>query len=301
MGVPVVVENRPGANGLLGAEAALRAAPDGHTLLVITSTHAINATLVATAPYDFAREVAPLSLLGSLPLVVVVPATSPFRDFGALVAAARARPLNGGSSGTGTPAHLALELFRREAGAGAGAALLHVPYRGGAPAVTDLVAGTLDLMIANLPDALGQIQSGRLRALAVTGLARHALLPEVPSVAEAGFPRLEVGSWTALVAASAVDPALRSRIAAEAAAAVTSPATAARAAEAGFDVLGWDEARTRDFVAAEWSAGAPSSARRRSARTPDPADRRLRGRSPPGAPPGLHHPAQVDLLPEESA
>jgi tripartite-type tricarboxylate transporter receptor subunit TctC len=254
-GGPVVVENRPGGNGITGAEAALRAAPDGHTLLLITSTHAINATLVPEAPYDFARDVAPLSLLGSLPLVAVVPAASPWPDLAAVAAAGRGRALNGGSSGTGTPAHLALELFRREAGIGA--ALAHVPYRGGAPAVTDLAAGTLDIMFANLPDALAAIQAGRLRALAVTAERRQRLLPGVPTVAEAGFGGLQIGSWTALVAAASVPAALRGRIAADASAAVTDPATASRAAEAGFDILGWGERETAAFVAAEvarWGA-----------------------------------------------
>jgi len=248
-GVAVVVENRAGANGLLGAEVALRAPPDGHTLLTITSTHAINATLVPDAPYDFRADAATLTLLGALPLVAVVPAGSPAATLADLAQLARQRPLNGGSSGSGTPAHLALELFRREVPGAVG--LQHVPYRGGAPAIADLLGARLDFMFANLPDALAQVQGGRLRALAVTGSVRHRLLPSVPAVAEAGFPALEIGSWTALVAASAVPAALRSRIAQAAATAMADPETAGRAAEAGFDVLGWDEPRSVAFVTAE--------------------------------------------------
>ncbi|WP_198368671.1 Bug family tripartite tricarboxylate transporter substrate binding protein [Roseomonas rosulenta] len=248
-GVAVVVENRAGANGLLGAEAALRAPPDGHTLLTITSTHAINATLVADAPYDFRADAATLTLLGALPLVAVVPAGSPAVTLADLAQLAQQRPLNGGSSGSGTPAHLALELFRREVPGAVG--LQHVPYRGGAPAITDLLGARIDFMFANLPDALAQVQGGRLRALAVTGPARHRLLPSIPAVSEAGFPAIEIGSWTALVAATAVPAALRSRIAEAAAAAMADPETAGRAAEAGFDVLGWEEPRSVAFVAAE--------------------------------------------------
>lgn len=246
---PVTVDNRPGANGLLGIEAMVRGAPDGYSLAAITLTHAINATLVTNPPYDFAREVSPLCLLGSLPLVAVVPVASPIRSFADLVAAARARPLNGGSSGTGTPPHLALEIFRRETGAGD--RITHVPYRGGAPAITDLVGGTLDVIIANLPEAIGNIQGGRLRPLAVTARERHRLLPEVPTVHEAGMPSLEMGSWTAIAAPTAVPAALRARIAADARSAIQDPDASARATEIGFDILAWPQDRTAAFVTAE--------------------------------------------------
>jgi tripartite-type tricarboxylate transporter receptor subunit TctC len=247
--LPVTVDNRAGANGLLGIEAMVRGAPDGYTLATITLTHAINATLVTSPPYDFAREVAPLCLLGSLPLVAVVPVASPVRSFAELVAAARSRNLNGGSSGTGTPPHLALELFRRETGAGD--RITHVPYRGGAPAITDLVAGTLDVIIANLPEAIGQIQGGRLRPLAVTTRERHRLLPEVPTTAEVGMPGLELGSWTAIAAPAAVAAPLRGRIAADSQAAIQDPEASGRATEIGFDILAWPQDRTAAFVVAE--------------------------------------------------
>ncbi len=232
----------------LGAETALRAPPDGQTLLIITSTHAINATLVPDPPYNFRADAATLTLLGALPLVAVVPAGSPADTLADLARLARQRPLNGGSSGIGTPAQVALEVFRREVPGAIG--LQHVPYRGGAPAIADLLGARLDFLFANLPDALAQVQGKRLRALAVTGPARHWLLPAVPAVAEAGFPALEICSWTALVAATAVPAALRSRIA-QAAAAMADPETAGRATEAGFDVLGWDETRSMAFVTAE--------------------------------------------------
>ena len=155
---------------MIGADAVAKAAPDGHTLLAMTLTHAINASLFPPGPtgrpMTSCSDLRTLTLLGSLPLVVVVRDGAPWRSLAELAAAARAGRLNGGSSGTGSPPHLALEMFRRAAGAGE--QLQHVPYRGGAPWVTDLVAGNLDLVISNLPECLPQVQGGRLRALAVT-------------------------------------------------------------------------------------------------------------------------------------
>ncbi|MBK1661877.1 tripartite tricarboxylate transporter substrate binding protein [Paracraurococcus ruber] len=249
-GRPVVVENRPGGNAQIGADAVAKAPADGHTLLAITLTHAVNASLFPQAPYDFLRDLQTLTLLGSLPLVVVVRAEAPWRDLPALGAAARGgRRLNGGSSGTGSPPHLGLELFRRAAGAVE--TVTHVPYRGGAPAVTDLVAGNLDLLVANLPECLGQVQAGRLRALAVTGRERHRLLPEVPTAAEAGLPALAITSWTAIQAPSGVPAPLAGRIAAAIRQALADPALREKAAELGFDLIGADVAESRRFVAAE--------------------------------------------------
>ncbi|WP_149535317.1 tripartite tricarboxylate transporter substrate-binding protein [Siccirubricoccus phaeus] len=248
-GRPVVVENRPGGNALIGADAVAKAAPDGHSLLAITLAHAVNASLFPNAPYAFERDLATLTVLGSLPLVVVVRAGAPWRNLGELAAAAREKPLNGGSSGTGTPPHLGLELFRRAAGAGPG--LQHVPYRGGAPSVTDLVAGNLDLLVSNLPECLPQIQSGRLRALAVTGPARHPLLPEVPTAAEAGLPGLVITSWTAIQAPAGLPAPLAERLAAAIRQAAAQPEVVRKATELGFTLAPLDIPASRAFVAAE--------------------------------------------------
>jgi tripartite-type tricarboxylate transporter receptor subunit TctC len=249
LGRPVVVENRAGGNGLIGAEAVARAAPDGHTWLVATLTHAINATLFPNAGYDFRRDLVTVSLLGTLPLAVTVRTEAPFRTLADLAQAARTRPMNGGSSGIGTPPHLGLEMFRRAAGAGP--TLVHVPYRGGAPAVTDLVAGNLDVIVGNLPEVLGQIQAGRLRALAVTAPARHPLLPAVPTAAEAGMPDLVLGSWTALMVPAGTPPAIIARLGEETRRALADPATRARAMELGFDVVGSTPDEGQRFVLAE--------------------------------------------------
>jgi tripartite-type tricarboxylate transporter receptor subunit TctC len=249
-GKPVMVENRPGGNAQIGADAVAKSPPDGHTLLAITLTHAVNASLFPQAPYDFLRDLRTLTLLGSLPLVVVVRAEAPWRDLGALVAAVRGGArLNVGSSGTGSPPHLGLELFRRATGVRE--TLTHVPYRGGAPSVTDLAGGNLDLLVSNLPECIAQVQAGRLRALAVTDGARHRLLPEVPTTAEAGLPALRITSWTAIQAPSGVPDALAAQVAAAIRRALADASLREKASELGFDLIGADIAESRRFVAAE--------------------------------------------------
>jgi tripartite-type tricarboxylate transporter receptor subunit TctC len=248
-GRPVVVENRPGGNALIGADAVAKAAPDGHTLLAITLTHAVNASLFPQAPYDFQRDLTTLAVLGALPLVVVVRPSARWRSLAELAAAAPVQGLNGGSSGAGSPPHLALEMFRRATGAGD--RLQHVPYRGGAPSVTDLVAGNLDLVISNLPECLPQIQGGRLRALAVTNAARHPLLPEVPTTAEAGLPQLRITSWTAIQAPAALPAPLAEQIAAAIRHAAAEPGLVQKATELGFALRPLDVADSRRYVAAE--------------------------------------------------
>ena len=249
-GRAVLIDNRAGGNALIGADLAAKAAPDGHTLLAITLTHAVNATLFPNAPFDFRRDFSVVSMLGSLPLVVVVNAEkSPARDLPTLIQLARTRSLSGGSSGNGSPPHLGLELLRRTAQAGDN--IIHVPYRGGAPSVMDLVAGNLDLMVSNLPECLAQIRGGRLRPLAITSAERHPLVPEVPTVREAGFPGLEITNWTAVLTQAAVPPPILVRLEHDVLAAIHDTDTTRRARDGGFQVLGWDSARSAAFVQAE--------------------------------------------------
>ena len=248
-GRPVVVENRPGGNALIGADAVAKAAPDGHALLAITLAHAVNASLFPQAPYDFLKDLTTLTVLGALPLVVVVRRDAPWADLPALLAAAREQRLNGGSSGTGTPPHIGLELFRRAAGAGD--RLQHVPYRGGAPCITDLVAGNIDLVVSNLPECLPQIQAGTLRALAVTDARRHPLLPAVPTTAELGAPQLAITSWTAIQAPAALPAPLAERLAADIRRTLTEPGLRQKAGELGFTLTGLGLEDSRRFVAAE--------------------------------------------------
>jgi tripartite-type tricarboxylate transporter receptor subunit TctC len=246
---PVVVENRAGGNAMIGADAAAKSPPDGHTLLAITLTHAVNVSLFPNAPYDLMRDFVPVSVLGSLPLVVAVPAAAPYRTLAEFLAAARTRNMNAGSSGNGSPPHLGLELVRRAAGAGAN--ITHVSYRGGAPAVTDLVAGNLDFIVSNLPECLSQLQAGRLRGLAITGAQRHRLVPDIPTVAEAGQPGLAMTNWTAMLTNSAVPRPVLAEISRATQAALRDPETRRRAEEGGFDVLAWDMDRSLAFITDE--------------------------------------------------
>ncbi len=246
---PVVVENRAGGNAMIGADAAAKSPPDGHTLLAITLTHAVNVSLFPNAPYDLMRDFVPVSVLGSLPLVVVVNAANPARNLADLIAQARSRVLNGGSSGNGSPPHLGLELFRRVAGAGGN--ITHVPYRGGAPGVTDLVAGNLDFMVSNLPECLAQIQGGRLRGLAVTSPTRHRLVPDIPTVLEANAPDLQMTNWTAMLTNAAVPRPVLAEITRATQLAMRDADLRRRGEEGGFDMLGWEPDRSRSFMEAE--------------------------------------------------
>jgi len=178
-----------------------------------------------------------------------VNAASPIRSLDELAATARARTLNGGSSGNGSPPHLGLELFRRAARAGDN--ITHVPYRGGAPGVTDLVAGNLDFMVSNLPECISQVQAGRLRALATTGQGRHRSLPDIATVSELGMAALSMTNWTAMQLPAATPPAIRQQIEAATLSVLAEPDTRRRILDAGFDVEGLDSARSEAFLRAE--------------------------------------------------
>lgn len=234
-GRPVVVENRAGGSAMIGADMVAKSPPDGYTMLAITSTHTVNVSLFPNAPYDFARDLRVVSILGALPLVVVVRADAPWKTLAELVAAARTRELSGGSSGNGSPPHLGLELFRRAAGAGTN--LVHVPYRGGAPSLTDLIGGTLDLIVSNLPECLEHIRGGRLRGLAVTSESRHPLIPAIPTVAEAGFPAMLISNWTGLAVPRATPAAVVDVISDSVQRAMADPELRAKAEAGGFAIV----------------------------------------------------------------
>lgn len=214
---PLVVENRTGAGGNIGAAEVVRAAPDGHTLLVAAAgMMTVSPHLYRDLGFDYARDLAPVAMLGSIPNVMVVPASSPARDVAGFLAAARAagRPVTYGSPGSGSLIHISGALFGRESGL----PVEHVAYRGSAPALVDLVAGRIEVMFENLPGALPFIRDGRLRALAVTSPARSPLLPEVPTTAEAGLPGVQAVAWFAAYAPGRTEEAVRERIAADIAA-----------------------------------------------------------------------------------
>jgi tripartite-type tricarboxylate transporter receptor subunit TctC len=235
-GRPVLVDNRAGASGNIGAAEAARAPGDGRTLLMATSNHAINASLYRKLPYDLQRDFTPVTAVAQVPLVLAVHPSVGARSVAELVALARARPksLSYASGSTGTASHLAGEMF-----AGASRTeLLHVPYKGGAPALNDLLGAHVQLMFANLPEVLPHLRSGKLLALATTGAARHALLPEVPTLAEAGLAGVQAVSWFGLFVPSATPAPQVARLHADVAAVLRRPELRARLMEQGAEVTG---------------------------------------------------------------
>ncbi|MCQ4160337.1 tripartite tricarboxylate transporter substrate binding protein [Roseomonas sp. GC11] len=198
LGKRPVIENRGGGSTIPATQAVTRAQPDGYTLLAVPTTTVINPAFRSDIPYDWKTALEPVGLVARLPFVVVTRPASPVRTMSELAEATRksGQPLTFGSGGTGTVAHLAGELF----GLRTGIETQHIPYRGEAPALTDTISGNLDVMFCTLASAAGQIASGTLKALAVTTAQRVASLPEVPTVAEQGFPGYDVSAWVALAA-----------------------------------------------------------------------------------------------------
>ena len=235
LGQPVVVDNRAGANGMIGSEAAARAQPDGYTILVENITgHAINATLQNKLPFDSQRDFAHISLLAWVPNGVVSLPSLPARNIGELIRLARAQPgkLTYASFGVGSSAHLTGELLKIQAGVD----LLHVPYKGGAPAIADLLAGQVSIYIPVLPSVVALAKSGRLQLLAVTGAKRSSAMPDVPTVAESGLPGFEASNRFGLMAPAGTPPEIVNRLNAEAAKALQSPDVREKLAALGFEI-----------------------------------------------------------------
>jgi tripartite-type tricarboxylate transporter receptor subunit TctC len=198
VGQQVVIDNRPGAGGNVGAALVARAAPDGYTLLLGTTAHAINPSVFTTLNYNFVKDFSPVILLTSLPLVVVTNAALPVKNIQELIALAKSKPnqLAYASSGNGQSTHLAAELFKTMAGV----SMTHVPYKGSAPALTDLAGGQVSVMFDTMLSAMPQVKGGRLNALAVTTATRSGAAPNLPTVAESGVPGYEAVAWSGLLA-----------------------------------------------------------------------------------------------------
>jgi tripartite-type tricarboxylate transporter receptor subunit TctC len=211
LGQQIVIENRAGASGNIGADALAKAPPDGYTIGIATaSTHAVAPSLNANLPYDPIKDFAPVGILGSQPYVLVLHPALPAHDVAELIALARAKPgtLNYGSAGVASLAHLATALFANMAGI----QITHVPYKSSAQSVTDMITGRLDMQFATIAPTLPNIQAGQLRAIATSGKTRVAVLPEIPTVAESGIPGYDADLWASLVAPSATPTAILARL-----------------------------------------------------------------------------------------
>ncbi|HEX3632478.1 MAG TPA: tripartite tricarboxylate transporter substrate binding protein [Casimicrobiaceae bacterium] len=211
LGQSVIIDNRPGAAGNIGSDLVAKSAPDGYTLLMGTvGTHAINPSLYGKMPYDHVKDFVPIVLVAGVPNVLEVTPSLPVNSVAELIKLAKEKPgqLNFASSGSGTSIHLSGELFKTMAGVD----MMHVPYKGSAPALTDLMGGQVQLMFDNLPSSLAQIKAGKLRAIAVTSAQRAPALPNVPTIAESGLPGFEASSWFGLLAPAGTPAAVVARI-----------------------------------------------------------------------------------------
>ena len=221
LGQPFLVENKPGAGAITGTQEVAQAAPDGHTLLMMSNTHTVNETLIPSRPYQLMRDFAPVAPVNYSDLVLVVHPSLPANSVAELLALARSKPgqLNYASSGPGTPYHMAGELFK----AMAGIDVLHVPYKGSSGARTDVLAGHVQMMFDAVTAMAPHVRSGKVRALATSGRARSSILPDVPTVAEAGVPGYEAVIWLGVMAPAKTPPAVLRKLNAEIARIAASP------------------------------------------------------------------------------
>ena len=210
LGVSVVIENRGGASGSIGTAAAAQAPPDGHTVLMVFDTHAVNPTLIAGLPFDTTRDFAPIMQIGWAPMLIAVHPSTPYNSFADLVAAAKAAPgkVPYGTVGQGSLAHLAMT----QLGNLVGADWTHVPYKGGGPLTNDAVAGHVPVAIASIASVGPHVKAGKLRALAVTSPARHAQYPDTPTIAELGQPGFSANAWWGLLVPAKTPPEIVERL-----------------------------------------------------------------------------------------
>jgi tripartite-type tricarboxylate transporter receptor subunit TctC len=244
-GEHVVIDQRPGAGGTIAADLVAKAAPDGYTLLLATGSYTINASL-QKQPYDLVRDFAPVSLLGTVPFILVVTPSLPVKSVKELIALARSKPgqINYASAGNGTPPHLAGEMLKLLTGID----IVHVPYKGAAAGLVDVMAGQVQTMFAVAPVGIPQVKAGKVRALAVSTAKRSRVVPDLPTVAEAGVPGFEVVSWNGLLAPAGSPQSVLAKLDAEIIKVTQLPDVQARMVGLGFEPVGSSEAAFGRFV-----------------------------------------------------
>jgi tripartite-type tricarboxylate transporter receptor subunit TctC len=253
-GVTALVDNRPGGGTLIGTDIVAKAPPDGYTLLVVAFPFAVNPTLYVKLPYDTVKDFAPLILAGQSANILVVNNDVPVKSVKELIDAAKAKPgtISYGSTGSGSSNHLSMELFRLMTGTN----LIHVPYKGSAPMVADLLGGHVQVAFDNVPNVVNQVKAGKLRALAITSPARDPSLPEIPTVAEAGVPGYEVGVWFGIVAPAATPPDVLDKLNTELNKILRDPDVKQKFADQGVNPAGGTREQFAQHIAAQiekWS------------------------------------------------
>lgn len=219
LGQQVVVDNRPGHSGTIAADIVSKATPDGHTVLLGTIALVVNPSLTEKMPFDTLKDLAPVTQAADSTNILVVHPSVPAKSVKELIALAQAKPLNAGSSGVGGTGHLAVELFNLQAGT----KITHVPYKGGGPAMVDLLAGNIQLIFATAASSIGHIKAGKVRAIAVSTAKRSALVPDLPTVAEAGLPGYEANNWNGFFVPAKTPRPIINRLNKEIAAALNAP------------------------------------------------------------------------------
>ncbi|HEX2891013.1 tripartite tricarboxylate transporter substrate binding protein [Vineibacter terrae] len=243
----IIVDNRPGAGGSIGTAAAAKSPADGYTWVVVFDTHAVNPSLLPNMTFDTLKDLAPVMLVGTSPMAVVTPPGRPFKTFGDVVTAAKAKPdtITYGSIGNGSLGHLTLTLVQQAGDF----RIVHVPYKGGGPMTQDVIAGQIDLAIGTVALLTPQIQAGKVRALAVTGDKRSPVLPDVPSLAEQGFPNFSALAWWGVLAPTGTPKAIQDRMHAELAKALAQPAVRKQLGEQlGMDLVVSTPAQFNTFL-----------------------------------------------------
>ena len=245
-GQPVVVDNRPGAAGNIGADLVAKATPDGHTILLLVNSYTINTTAYRNLPWDLVRDFAPIGRYATSPMVVVVNDKMPARNFAEFVAYAKANrgKINYGSAGTGTAPHLAAELFALRSGI----EMTHIPYKGSGPSVTALVADEVQLSFGAMSAFDGLVQQGRLRPLAVTTATRFSRLPDVPTVAESGIPGFDVDIWYGLLAPAKTPPVIVKQLSDDLARVMADPDLLTKLRDRGLEPAYLDGQKTGDLI-----------------------------------------------------